>query len=162
LRALVKPNAKAWDLLLPHAEFAYNRAPSKATRISPFKVVYGMDPLSPLDLVPKAVDEKPSVEASKIVEEIQKLQELVKSNIAKFNASHQTQANKHKKRVVFQPRDLVWIHLRKERFPSKCKNKLMSSTGGPFEILKRVNDNAYKVNLPGDDRVFQPRLMWWI
>ena len=31
LRALIKPHAKAWDLLLPHIEFAYNRAPSKAT-----------------------------------------------------------------------------------------------------------------------------------
>ena len=31
LRALIKPHAKAWDLLLPHAEFAYNKAPSKAT-----------------------------------------------------------------------------------------------------------------------------------
>jgi len=31
LRALIKPHAKAWDLLLPHAEFAYNRAPSKVT-----------------------------------------------------------------------------------------------------------------------------------
>jgi len=30
-------------------------------------------------------------------------------------------ANKHKKRVVFQPGDLVWVHLRKERFPSKRK-----------------------------------------
>ena len=53
LRALIKPHVKAWDLLLPHAEFAYNRAPSKATGLSPFKVVYGVDPLSPNDLTPR-------------------------------------------------------------------------------------------------------------
>jgi len=35
LRALIKSRAKAWDLLLPHAEFAYNNAPSKAA-IYPF------------------------------------------------------------------------------------------------------------------------------
>jgi len=52
--------------------------------------------------------------------------------------------------VVFHPGDLVWIHLRKERFPSKRKSKLMPRGDGPFEVLKRVNDNAYKVNLPGD------------
>jgi len=40
----------------------------------------------------------------------------------------------------------VWIHLRKERFPSKRKTKLMSRTDRPFEIPERVNDNAYKVN----------------
>jgi len=52
LRVLIRPNAKAWDLLLPHAEFAYNKAPSKATGPSPFKVVYRIDPLSPNDLTP--------------------------------------------------------------------------------------------------------------
>ena len=29
LRALIKSHAKAWDLLLPHAEFAYNKAPRR-------------------------------------------------------------------------------------------------------------------------------------
>jgi len=50
LRALFKLHAKARDFLFPHAEFAYNKAPSKATSLSPFNVVYGIDPLSPLDL----------------------------------------------------------------------------------------------------------------
>jgi len=44
----------------------------------------------------------------------------------------------------------MWIHLRKERFPSKRKNKLMPRADGPFEVLERINDNAYKVGLPGD------------
>jgi len=52
--------------------------------------------------------------------------------------------------MVVKPGDLVWIHLRKERFPSKRKNKLMPRAEGPFEVLERVNDNAYKVDLPGD------------
>ena len=51
---------------------------------------------------------------------------------------------------MFQPRDLVWVHLRKERFPTKRKSKLMPRADGPFEVLERVNDNAYKVNLSGD------------
>jgi len=132
LRVLVKSNVKAWDLLLPHAEFAYNKAPSKATDFPPFKVVHGVDPLSPLDLMPREMNEKPSVEASRRVEEIQKLYEMVKTRIEKANASYQLQANKHKKKVMFHPGDLVWVHLRKERFPSKCKSKLMPREDGPF------------------------------
>jgi len=56
LRALIKPHTKPWDLLLPHARFAYNKAPGKATGLSSFKVVHGIDPLSPLDLNPRPLD----------------------------------------------------------------------------------------------------------
>jgi len=150
LRALIKSHSKAWYLILPHAEFAYNVAPKKTTDLYPFKIVYGVEPLSPLDLTSRPLNETPSVEASKRVEEIKHLHEQVKLRIEISNASYQAQANKHKKRVVFQPEDLVWVHLRKERFPSKRKSKLMPRADGPFEILKRVNDNAFKVNLPED------------
>jgi len=51
-------------------EFAYNNAPNRTTEISPFKVVYGIDPIDPLDLVPRPLDQKPSAEADQIVEEI--------------------------------------------------------------------------------------------
>jgi len=106
--------------------------------------------LSPFDLVPREMNEKPNVEASKRVEDIQRLHEMVKSKIEKANASYQVQASKHKKKVVFHPGDLVWVHLRKERFPSKRKSKLMPRADGPFEVLERISDNAYKINLPGD------------
>jgi len=55
-----------------------------------------------------------------------------------------------RRKWFFQPRDLVWIHLRKERFPSKRKNKFMLSADGPFEVLECINDNAYRVDLSGD------------
>ena len=150
IRALIKPHIKAWDLLLPHAEFAYNKTPSRATGLSPFKVVYGIDPLGPLDLIPRSFDQKPHPDAAARVEQIKKVHELVRSKIEKSNEAYQAQVNKHMRKITFQPGDLVWIHLRKERFPSKRKNKLMPRADGPFEVLERINDNAYKVDLPGD------------
>jgi len=60
------------------------------------------------------------------------------------------QVNKHKKGIHFQPGALVWIHMRKERFLSKRKSKIMPWSEGPFEILEQVGPNAYKVDLPGD------------
>jgi len=141
------------NLLLPHAEFAYGRAPSKATSLSPFKVVYGLDPLGPLDLTSRPLDQKPSADAASRVEEIKKIHELVRSKIKKTNEAYQAQADKHKKKMVFQPGDHVWIHLRKERFPSNKRNKLMLRADGPFEVLECINDNAYRVDLPSDYRV---------
>ena len=101
LRALIKLHAKAWDLLLPYAEFAYNKAPSKATGLLPFKMVYKIDPLSPIDLTPRPLAQKPSMDAAARVEEIQKLHELVKGRIEKTNASYQAQAKKHRRNMVF-------------------------------------------------------------
>ena len=44
----------------------------------------------------------------------------------------------------------MWIHLRKERFLSKHKSKLMPRLEGPFVILEKIAPNAYKVDLFGE------------
>jgi hypothetical protein len=46
-----------------------------------------------------------------------------------------------------EPGDLVWLHLRKERFPDLRKSKLMFRVDGPFKIFEKINDNAYKLEL---------------
>ena len=45
-------NLKQWDMILPQIEFAYNRSLHQSIRMSPFEVVYGVNPIGPLDLVP--------------------------------------------------------------------------------------------------------------
>jgi hypothetical protein len=43
--------------------------------------------------------------------------------------------------------------MRKERFPAKRRSKLLPRGDGPFQVLKRINDNAYKLDLPGEYNV---------
>ncbi|KAF7835685.1 putative gag-pol polyprotein [Senna tora] len=64
------------------------------------------------------------------------------------NEQYARQANKGRRKVVFEPGDWVWIHLRKERFPYQRKSKLQPRGEGPFQVLERYNDNAYKIDLP--------------
>ena len=90
LRALIKSNVKAWDLLLLNAEFAYKNAPTKMIGMSPFKVVYRLDPLSPLDLIPRVTEENLNMEASKSVDEIQKLHKQVMAKIEKSKDFYQS------------------------------------------------------------------------
>ena len=70
-------------MLLTCAEFAYNKAPSKTIGMSPFTVSYRVDSTSPLNLMPKATNEKLSLEASKRVKEIPKLHKQVINRIKK-------------------------------------------------------------------------------
>ena len=39
--------------------------------------------------------------------------------------------------------------MRKERFPTRRRSKLHPRGDGPFQVLARINDNAYKLVLPG-------------
>ena len=68
--------------------------------MSPFKVVYGLDPLGLLDLVPRPLEQCPNVDANQRVAEIKQLHERVRAKIEKSNAT-------------WRSGDLVWVHLRK-------------------------------------------------
>jgi hypothetical protein len=65
-----------------------------------------------------------------------------------MNEKYRIAGSKGRKEVKLEPGDLVWLHLRKERFPDLRKSKLMSRADGPFKILEKINDNAYKLELP--------------
>jgi hypothetical protein len=42
---------------------------------------------------------------------------------------------------------MVWLHLRKDRFPTLRCSKLMPCAAGPFKVLTKINDNAYILDL---------------
>ena len=45
---------------------------------------------------------------------------------------------------------MVWIHLHKERFPQGRHGNLKPRVDGPFRVIHRVGENAYKIELPRD------------
>jgi hypothetical protein len=81
------------------------------------------------------------------------MQETTKLNIEKMNGKYRITASKGRKEVKLEPGDLVWLHLRKERILKLRKSKLISCAAGPFKILAKINDNAYKLELPPEFRV---------
>jgi hypothetical protein len=76
------------------------------------------------------------------------MHEITKLNIEKMNEKYHIAASKGRKEVKHESGDLVWLHLRKERFLEFRKSKLMSRAASPFKILAKINDNAYKLELP--------------
>jgi len=125
LRAVIKKNIKSWEECLPHVEFAYNRVIHSTTQHSPFEVVYGFNPLTHLDLLPLPnIYDFKHKDAHAKVEYVKKLHKQVKAQIAKKTESYDKQAKKNKKKVVLEPGDWVWVHMRNERCPEQRKSKL--------------------------------------
>ena len=153
LRALISRNLKSWEDLLPYVEFAYNRAVHSTTHISPFEIVYGFNPLTPIDLIPLPLNKLVSVDGSSRADLVKKLHKQVKERIEKQNVKVAKRVNRGRIQKVFQPEDWVWVHFRKERFPNQRKFKLSPRGDGPFQVLERINDNAYKIDLKGEYNV---------
>src|SRR3954468_17327873 len=156
LRAVLKKNLKLWEECLPHIEFSYNRSLHSTTKMYPFEIVYGFVPRAPIDLLPLPSSEQHNLDATQRVEMILNLHKTTKDNTEHMNAKYKLSGDKGRKHVVFDVRDLVWLHLRKDCFPDLCKSKLMPRVAGPFKVLEKINDNAYKLELPADFGTVSP------
>jgi len=117
LRVVLKGKYKSWDEYLPHIEFSYNKVVHSTSKLSPFEVVYGFNPLTPLDLLPlpSSFDfvHKLGVSKSKFIKDFH---EKVKSQNQGQMEKIANSKNKGKRVRSFNEGDLVWLHLRKEDF----------------------------------------------
>nr|GFA66171.1 RNA-directed DNA polymerase [Tanacetum cinerariifolium] len=120
LRSLIRDNAKQWDLILPLAEFAYNRSINRTTGKSPFEVMYGRNLITPLDFVPVPEVGRFSEEGADQSEQIKELHWSVQELIIQHRA-----------------------------FFGKPFWEVETARRWSFRVLKKINDNAYKIKLPG-------------
>lgn len=72
------------------------------------------------------------------------------ANIERKNEQYAKEANKDRLKLIFNPGDWVCVNMHKKRFLTHEKSKLQPSEDQPFKILKRINDNAYKQDLPNN------------
>ena len=72
-------------MILAQAEFAYNNSPSQITYRSPFEVVYGKNPITPIELTPKVIQQRFSADAYERAKQIKKLHEQMRNHILKKN-----------------------------------------------------------------------------
>jgi hypothetical protein len=98
--------------------------------------------------LPLPVQERVNFDASKRAEFVKNLHDRARTNIENMTKQYEKQANKGRRKMIFEEGDLVWVHLRKDRFPEQSKSKLQPRADGPLRVLRKINDNAYEIDLP--------------
>jgi hypothetical protein len=148
LRCLTDDCQREWLRWLSWAEFCYNSAYQSALRPSLFHIMFGRDPPSLRAYTPGEA-RLPAVQ-HQLAERDKFLMEIK-------DCLHQAQQHykavydgKHRE-VSFQPRQWVWLRLMHRPLASlevKGRSKLSPKFYRPFKVLERVNDVAYRLELP--------------
>jgi transposase InsO family protein len=153
LRTLVNHLQDDWDLHLPMIEFTYNSATSSTTNMSPFEADLGYLPRNPLALV-----RSPETESvSSFVTHLQHLTTVVHDNIIIAQETMRSQADKHRRDVQFNVGDKVLVKSSELRSNStqteRPKQKWAHEWVGPFRVVKRIGNNAYRIDFPSNFKI---------
>jgi hypothetical protein len=139
-----------WSGLLDKAEFTYNNTEHASTKITPFLANYGYHPLAPsTPLIPTGnpsaqsrLDNLVKIRAT-LVESINKAQEDYAKHYNRKVKSHLNLADE----PLFKVGEKVWLSA-KDISTSRPSAKLDHKLLGPFKILERISDLAYRLDLP--------------
>ena len=88
-----------------------------------------------------------SIAAELMADRVKAIQEEVRKKLEESNEKYKAAANRKRRLKLFKEGDLVMVYLRKGRLPVGTFNKL-NDKYGPYQILQKINDNAYRVDLP--------------
>lgn len=141
-----------WDSLLMWALFSYNITPNRSTKKSPYEILYGVKPRSPL-----IVQQGSEISIDSPLLNI--LRDKVRKDAA-INMDYAQQINKFyfdKKRKPQTYRVGQTILLRRHAIPSKICKKLAYKWVGPYVILKHIGSSNQPTALliadPTDNKV---------
>jgi hypothetical protein len=113
LRSLVTKHHNQWDLILQHAEFAYNDSPNRTTRKSPFKMLYGMQPRGVAELRDLEQSDFRSARVEDFATEMKKLHIHIREKLQNSIQEYKHRVNQHRRELQFEVGDQVLEHLRK-------------------------------------------------
>ncbi|VFQ81342.1 unnamed protein product [Cuscuta campestris] len=130
-----------------------NLSRHEGLKVSPFQALYGREPPH-VFATPSVRSKVPAIEEI-LLERAAVLEEL-KANLWRVQQRMRASANMHRRDVSFQVGELVLLKLQPYRQHSVAKPKsakLARRYYGPFEVVERVGQVAYRLRLPDGCRI---------
>ncbi len=144
LRNYVNDTQTNWDDLLPMVEFAYNDCESAITGFTPFYLMYGEHPRSPLAACLPRDDQVPA--ADSFVQRVTDNLTLARQHILKAQERQKQYADRNRRDLTFVQGDKVALSTVNLRWPTGT-NKLLPKWI-QSEIVRVVSPVAYELKLP--------------
>lgn len=144
---------KNWVAMLPWAEFWYNTSLQSSAGMTPFEALYGRKP-------PSITRYVTGVSLSELVEQFllqqDEVLDLLKGNLLKAQKRMKAPTDQHHSETTFQVGD--WVYVKRRPFRQQSvrghpHHKLGRKFFGPFQVLKKVETVAYKLELPDAARI---------
>ena len=151
LRSYVNHQQSDWSELLHFAEMAMNNAVNSSTKRSPFEINLGYHPNFDF-LVDESVRNQQVPATNVFMEKLRSIWITTIGNLKQAANKMKENTNHLRREHDFKVGDLVLLdteHLRRTR-PSK---KLDFKRVGPFKIIEKINDNAFRLKLPDGSRL---------
>ncbi|MCI02642.1 retrotransposon protein [Trifolium medium] len=147
LRVCVMEEGGNWDSCLPLIEFTYNNSFHSSIGMTPFEALYERRCRTPLCWYESG---ESVVLGPEIVQQTTKKVKMIQEKMKASQSRQKSYHDKRKKDIEFQEGDHVFLRVTHVTGVGRAlkSRKLTPRFIGPYQILKRVGEVAYKIALP--------------
>ena len=153
LRSYVHPYGDDWDQRLGDAEFAYNNSEQRSTGQTPFYLLHGWHPRTPMDLYNRGDAEDETPAATAFVEQMISGHQAAAAAMEQASQRQKEQFDKRRSRSPFKEGDWVLLSSDHCKFQGRT-DKLTKRFLGPYKITAMSeNGLAATLQLPRNVRL---------